>query len=129
MFDVIHSVDRPSLIEALARASDAAGRRPDCFIQVNIGAEDQTGGCAIDDLPAMLARARDAGLAIVGLMAVPPADVEPAPYFALLAKLARRHELAGLSMGMSSDFEDSGHARRDACPGRHGDVRRARLSP
>ncbi len=105
LFDAIHSVDRPSLIEALAKAIDTAGRRPDCFLQVNIGAEDQKGGCAIDALPTLLAQARDAGLPIVGLMAVPPADVEPAPYFALLAKLAKRHELAGLSMGMSSDFE------------------------
>lgn len=105
LFDAIHSVDRPSLIEALAKAMDGAGKRPDCFVQVNIGAEEQKGGCAIDDLPAVLKRARDAGLPVVGLMAVPPADVEPAPYFALLAKLARRHALAGLSMGMSSDFE------------------------
>lgn len=105
LFDAIHSVDRPSLIDALAREMDKGDRRPDCFIQVNIGDEDQKGGCAIDALPAILARARDAGLPIVGLMAVPPLDVEPAPYFALLAKLARRHELAGLSMGMSGDFE------------------------
>ncbi|RVT92647.1 YggS family pyridoxal phosphate-dependent enzyme [Sphingomonas crocodyli] len=105
MFDAIHSVDRPSLIEALAKAMDAAGKRPDCFIQVNIGAEDQKGGCAIDDLPVILARARDAGLPVIGLMAVPPLDTEPAPYFALLAKLAKRHELTGLSMGMSGDFE------------------------
>jgi pyridoxal phosphate enzyme (YggS family) len=105
LFDAIHSVDRPSLIEALAGAMDAAGRRPDCFVQVNIGEEGQKGGCAIDELPAILARARDAGLPVVGLMAVPPAEVEPAPYFALLAKLAARHGLAGLSMGMSSDFE------------------------
>jgi pyridoxal phosphate enzyme (YggS family) len=105
LFDAIHSVDRPSLIEALARAIDGCARRPDCFVQVNIGEEAQKGGCAIDDLPAVLARARDAGLAVAGLMAVPPAEVEPAPYFALLAKLARRHGLAGLSMGMSSDFE------------------------
>jgi pyridoxal phosphate enzyme (YggS family) len=105
LFDAIHSVDRLSLIDALARAIDKAGKRPDCFIQVNIGEEAQKGGCAIADLPAILASARDAGLPVVGLMAVPPADVEPAPYFALLAKLARRHELAKLSMGMSADFE------------------------
>jgi PLP dependent protein len=105
LFDAIHSVDRPSLIEALAKAIDGAGRRPDCFVQVNIGEEAQKGGCAIDDLPGILARARDAGLPVAGLMAVPPAEVEPAPYFALLAKLAKRHGLAGLSMGMSSDYE------------------------
>jgi pyridoxal phosphate enzyme (YggS family) len=105
LFDAIHSVDRPSLIDALARAMDKGDHRPDCFVQVNIGDENQKGGCAIDDLPVILARARDAGLPIVGLMAVPPLNVEPAPYFALLAKLARRHDLAGLSMGMSGDFE------------------------
>lgn len=105
LFDAIHSVDRPSLIEALAKAIDAGAGRPDCFVQVNIGEEPQKGGCAIDDLPAILARARDARLPVVGLMAVPPAEVEPAPYFALLAKLVRRHGLTGLSMGMSSDFE------------------------
>ncbi|ATE63300.1 YggS family pyridoxal phosphate-dependent enzyme [Rhizorhabdus dicambivorans] len=105
LFDAIHSVDRPSLIEALAKAMDSAGRRPDCFVQVNIGEEEQKGGCAIDDLPTILKQARDAGLPVVGLMAVPPEGVEPAPYFALLAKLAGRHGLAGLSIGMSSDFE------------------------
>ncbi|MBN8817184.1 MAG: YggS family pyridoxal phosphate-dependent enzyme [Sphingomonas sp.] len=105
MFDAIHSVDRPSLIVALAKAMDKVGRRPDCFIQVNIGAEEQKGGCAIADLPGLLAQARDAGLPIVGLMAVPPADVEPAPYFALLDKLARDHGLPGRSMGMSGDYE------------------------
>ena len=105
LFDAIHSIDRSSLIDALARAIGAGGRRPDCFVQVNIGEEAQKGGCAIDALPAILAQARDAGLPVAGLMAVPPAEVEPAPYFALLAKLARDHGLAGLSMGMSSDFE------------------------
>jgi pyridoxal phosphate enzyme (YggS family) len=105
LFDAIHSVDRPSLIDALARAIDKAGKRPDCFVQVNIGEEAQKGGCTIADLPAILASARDAGLPVVGLMAVPPAEVEPAPYFALLAKLAKRHELPKLSMGMSADFE------------------------
>jgi len=97
LFDAIHSIDRPSLIDALAKAIDAVGRRPECFIQVNIGEEDQKGGCPIADLPGILARARDAGLPVAGLMAVPPADVEPAPYFALLAKLAKRHGLAGPS--------------------------------
>lgn len=105
LFDAIHSLDRPSLVAALARAMDRAGRRPACFVQVNIGGEAQKGGCAIDALPALLDEARIAGLPVAGLMCVPPADVEPAPYFALLAKLARDHGLAGLSMGMSSDFE------------------------
>lgn len=105
LFDAIHSVDRPSLVDALAKAMAASGRRPDCFIQVNIGAEPQKGGCAIADLPGLLEQARAAGLPVTGLMCVPPAEVEAAPYFALLAKLARRHELAGLSMGMSGDYE------------------------
>lgn len=105
LFDAIHSVDRPSLVEALARAIDQAGRRPDCFVQVNIGDEPQKGGCAVAALPALLDGARDAGLAIAGLMCVPPAETEAAPYLALLAKLARGHGLAGLSMGMSGDYE------------------------
>lgn len=105
LFDAIHAVDRPSLVTALARAMDRAGRRPDCFIQVNIGDERQKGGCAVADLPALLAEARSAALPVVGLMAVPPADVEAAPYFALLGKLARDNGLAQLSMGMSGDFE------------------------
>ena len=105
LFDAVHSVDRPSLVAALARAMDAGGRRPACFVQVNIGGEDQKGGCAIAETPALLAAARDAGLPVAGLMCVPPAGVEPAPYFALLAKLAREEGVAGLSMGMSDDFE------------------------
>jgi pyridoxal phosphate enzyme (YggS family) len=105
LFDVIHSVDRPSLVAALARAMDRSGRRPDCFVQVNIGEEAAKGGCAIADLPGLLTEARAAALPLVGLMAVPPARAEAAPYFALLAKLARDHGLTGLSMGMSGDYE------------------------
>ena len=105
LFDVIHGVDRPSLVEALGKAMAKGGRRPDCFLQVNIGAEEQKGGCAIAEVPALLEQARAAGLPVVGLMCIPPADVEPAPYFALLAKLAREVGLEGLSMGMSSDYE------------------------
>lgn len=103
LFDEIHSVDRSSLIAALAKAMES-GRRPDCFVQVNIGDEPQKGGCAIADLPGLLAEARAAELPIVGLMAVPPLEIEPAPYFALLAKLARDNGVTGLSMGMSSDY-------------------------
>jgi len=105
LFDAIHSVDRASLVAALARAMHRAGRRPDCFIQVNIGDEPQKGGCAVAGLPALLAEARAADLPVTGLMCVPPADMEAAPYFALLAKIARDHGLARLSMGMSGDFE------------------------
>lgn len=105
LFDVIHSLDRPSLLTALAKAMDAAGKRVPCYIQVNIGAEEQKGGCAIADVPALISAARDADIPLLGLMAVPPADVEPAPYFALLAKMAREEGLPRLSMGMSGDYE------------------------
>ena len=105
LFDAIHSLDRLSLVTALAKAAARTGRSPDCFIQVNIGNEPQKGGCAVADLPGLLEAARAAGLRVIGLMALPPEGVEAAPYFALLAKLARRHGLNGLSMGMSADFE------------------------
>lgn len=105
LFDAIHSVDRPSLVQALARAIERLGRSPRLFVQVNIGEEPQKGGCAIADLPALLAEAEAAGLTVDGLMCVPPAGVDAAPYFALAAKLARDNGLAALSMGMSEDFE------------------------
>jgi len=105
LFDVIHSVDRSSLVTALGKAQARTGRSPACFIQVDIGDEPQKGGCPVAAIPLLLGEARAAGLDIVGLMAVPPAGHEPAPYFALLAKLARDHGLAQLSMGMSGDFE------------------------
>ena len=105
LFDCIHSLDRLSLISALAKAMDKAGRRVPCFVQVNIGAEDQKGGCAIADLPALLDAASAADLPVIGLMCVPPEGIEAAPFFALLDKLARDHGLAGRSMGMSGDFE------------------------
>ena len=105
LFDAVHSLDRPSLAKALAKAMDKADRRIPCFVQVNIGEEPQKGGCAIEDLPQLLALARSLDLPLAGLMCVPPLDVEPAPYFALLAKLAADNGLAGLSMGMSGDFE------------------------
>ena len=104
LFDTIHSVDRSSLVSALAKAMEASGRRPECFVQVNIGDEPQKGGCPVAELPALLEECRAAELPIKGLMCVPPEGVEAAPYFALLAKLARRHELPGLSMGMSGDY-------------------------
>ena len=105
LFDCIHSLDRPSLVSALAMAMDKTARQVPCFVQVNIGAEEQKGGCAIADLPALLAQARAADLPVLGLMCVPPAEIEPAPFFALLDKLASDHGLAGRSMGMSGDFE------------------------
>jgi pyridoxal phosphate enzyme (YggS family) len=105
LFDAIHSVDRPSLVTALAKAMEKLGRQIPCFVQVNIGAEEQKGGCAVADLPGLLAQAREVGLPLAGLMCVPPADIEAAPFFALLAKLAADNGLSGLSMGMSGDFE------------------------
>ena len=105
LFDAVHSLDRPSLVGALARAMDKAGRRVPCFVQVNIGAEAQKGGVPIAELPALLAEARAAAIPLAGLMCVPPLGIEPAPFFALLDKLAADHGLAGRSMGMSGDFE------------------------
>lgn len=105
LFDAIHSVDRPSLAQALAAAAARQGRTPQCFVQVNIGGEPQKGGCAIEGLAELLALCRGLGLPPAGLMCLPPADVEPAPYFALLAELGRRHGVTALSMGMSADFE------------------------
>ena len=104
LFDVIHSLDRPSLLESLVKAGEKAGRFPSVYIQVNIGAEEQKGGVAIADLPAFLDRVRASPLPLAGLMGMPPLGQEPGPYFALLAELARRHGVAGLSMGMSEDF-------------------------
>lgn len=107
LFDAIHSVDRSSLVQALAKACAKAGKRPQLFIQVNVGDEEQKGGCRVADLPALLAEAKAAGLAIDGLMAIPPADVDAAPYFALLDELAERHGLPLRSMGMSGDYENA----------------------
>jgi pyridoxal phosphate enzyme (YggS family) len=105
LFDAIHSLDRPGLVGALAKAMDKAGRQVPCFVQVNIGAEEQKGGVAIAELPALLAEVRSVDIPLAGLMCVPPLEIEPAPFFALLDKLARDHGLEGRSMGMSGDFE------------------------
>jgi len=105
LFDAIHALDRPSLLTALARAIDRTGRRVPLLVQVNIGEEAQKGGCAIDAVPALLAQARAADLPVAGLMCVPPAGIEAAPFFALLGKIAADNGLDGLSMGMSDDFE------------------------
>jgi pyridoxal phosphate enzyme (YggS family) len=105
LFDMIHSVDRLSLVRALGKAMEKLGRAVPCFIQVNIGAEEQKGGCSVAELPDLLKAAQDAGVPVAGLMCIPPADVEAAPFFALLAELSARHGLAQLSMGMSDDFE------------------------
>ena len=105
LFDCIHSLDRPSLLAALAKAMDKAGKRVPCFVQVNIGDEPQKGGCGIADLPAFLEAVRAADVPLAGLMCIPPADTEAAPFFALLDKLADDNGLAHLSMGMSDDLE------------------------
>lgn len=104
LFDVIHTLDRPSLLTALARAMDKLDRRLPCFVQVDLSGEPQKGGCPVPQLGALLAAARDADIKIVGMMALPPVGLEPAPWFALLAKLADDHGLTGLSMGMSGDY-------------------------
>ena len=105
LFDVIHSLDRPSLVKALAKAMDKLGKRVPCFVQVDVGEEDQKGGCPVADLPALLEQAQSADIPVAGLMCIPPFDIEPAPFFAFLDKLARDHGLDGLSMGMSGDYE------------------------
>jgi pyridoxal phosphate enzyme (YggS family) len=110
LFDVIHSLDRPSLAEALARElpKEAArsGRRPRLLVQVNTGDEPQKGGVSPGQVDALLAACRDTyGLSIEGLMCIPPAEDPPSPHFALLRTIAERHRLSALSMGMSADFE------------------------
>ncbi|MET0720963.1 MAG: YggS family pyridoxal phosphate-dependent enzyme [Tardiphaga sp.] len=105
LFDAIHSVDRPSICEALAKEIAAQGRSPELFVQLNTGEEPQKAGIAPSDADAFIARCRDGyGLNIAGLMCIPPVDDAPAPHFALTAKIAARNGLSGLSMGMSADF-------------------------
>ncbi len=106
LFDAIHSLDRPSLAEALAKEIAKQGRRPRLLVQVNTGEEPQKGGVLPRDADAFLEGCRERwGLSIEGLMAIPPAEDPPSPHFALLATIARRHRLPLLSMGMSADFE------------------------
>ena len=104
LFDVIHSLDRLSLLDALAKEADRAKRIPAVYIQVNIGEEEQKGGCPIAEVDQLVKAVRGSQLPLAGLMAIPPLGVEPAPYFALLAKLAAENDVSGLSMGMSGDF-------------------------
>ena len=105
LFDVIHSVDRLSLVIALGKAMQKLQRAVPCFMQVNIGAEAQKGGCSVAELPDLLKAAQESDIPVAGLMCIPPADVEAAPFFALLAELSARYGLPQLSMGMSDDFE------------------------
>ena len=105
LFDVIHSLDRLSLLEALVREADKAGRFPSLYVQVNIGEEEQKGGCAIGQTADLVSAVRATPLPLAGLMAIPPLGLEPSPYFALLAKLADELGVTGLSMGMSADYK------------------------
>jgi pyridoxal phosphate enzyme (YggS family) len=105
LFDVIHSVDRRSLVDALAKEASKAAGAPSVYVQVNIGKEDQKGGCTISETSALVQRVRASPLPLAGLMAIPPLGVEPAPYFALLAKIADENGVKGLSMGMSAGFK------------------------
>jgi hypothetical protein len=106
LFDVIESVDRERLAATLAKEMAKAGRRPDCFIQVNTGEEAQKAGILPAELDAFVAACRDTHkLPVVGLMCIPPVDEEPALHFALLVKMAARNGLAKVSMGMSADYE------------------------
>ena len=105
LFDAIHSVDRPSICEALAKEIDSQKRRPQLFVQLNTGEEPQKAGVAPAEADAFIVGCREKyGLPISGLMCIPPVDDAPAPHFALTAKIAERNGLKGLSMGMSADF-------------------------
>ncbi|MDQ3079960.1 MAG: YggS family pyridoxal phosphate-dependent enzyme [Pseudomonadota bacterium] len=100
LFDVIHSLDRRSLLDALA----AAPHHPPAYVQVNVGEEVQKGGVSLSELAAFLAAVRATPVPLAGLMAIPPLGLEPGPFFAFLDELARRHNVSGLSMGMSGDY-------------------------
>ncbi|MCA6111430.1 YggS family pyridoxal phosphate-dependent enzyme [Bradyrhizobium cenepequi] len=105
LFDAIHSVDRPSICEALAKEIKNQNRQPQLFVQINTGEESQKAGVAPSDADAFIARCREHyGLPISGLMCIPPVNEPPAPHFALTAKIAARNGLTNLSMGMSADF-------------------------
>jgi len=105
LFDLIETLDRPKLADALATAGARAGKAVRVLIQVNTGAEPQKAGVLPADVAALVAHARNAGLIVEGLMCIPPADEAPGPHFALLRKIARRYGLETLSMGMSGDYE------------------------
>jgi pyridoxal phosphate enzyme (YggS family) len=105
LFDTIHSLDRRSLLNELVKEAEKIGRFPQVYVQVNIGEEEQKGGCSIAEAGELVASVRKSPLPLAGLMAIPPLGIEPVPYFALLAEIGRRHDVIGLSMGMSSDFK------------------------
>ena len=105
LFDAIHTLDRMSLARKLAQAVEAQGHAPELFVQVNTGDEPQKAGILVDELPGFLAQVREMGLNPQGLMCIPPESEDPRPHFRLLRELAEGAGLAGLSMGMSADFE------------------------
>ena len=105
LFEAIHSLDRPKLATTLARLAQEMGSCPDLFIQVNTGEEEQKAGVLPTEADAFVAEVRALDLPLKGLMCIPPVDEEPSLHFALLAKIAERNGLTGLSMGMSGDFE------------------------
>ena len=107
LFDAIHTVDSAKLARRIADIAAQEGRAPDVFVQVNTGAEPQKAGVLPTDADALVAEARAAGLPVAGLMCIPPEHEAPSLHFALLAKIAARNGLAGLSMGMSADFEEA----------------------
>ena len=107
LFDAIHSVDRAKLARTIARIADEEGTCPDLFVQVNTGDETQKAGVSVDEADALIAECRLLGLPLKGLMCIPPVDEAPSLHFALLAKIAARNGLSGLSMGMSGDFEEA----------------------
>ncbi|MDJ1015448.1 MAG: YggS family pyridoxal phosphate-dependent enzyme [Paracoccaceae bacterium] len=107
LFDAIHSVDRPKLARAIARIAEEEGKRLDVFVQVNTGDESQKAGVSLDEADGLIALCRELGLPLKGLMCIPPVDEPPSLHFALLAKIAARSGLEGLSMGMSADFEEA----------------------
>jgi pyridoxal phosphate enzyme (YggS family) len=107
LFEVIHALDRRSLLNALASEGQKAGRFPSVYVQVNIGEEEQKGGCAIDEVGDLVAAVRSSPQPLAGLMCIPPVGLEPSPFFALLGKVARRHDVMTLSMGMSADYRQA----------------------
>lgn len=107
LFDTLHALDREKLAVKLAELAQNLGRCPQVFIQVNTGDETQKAGISVDETDGFVALCRRLDLPLAGLMCIPPVDEEPSLHFALLAKLARRNGLTGLSMGMSSDFESA----------------------
>lgn len=107
LFDAIHTLDRPSLADKLARLAEGAGTCPELFVQVNTGREPQKAGVLPEETDAFVARCRGLGLPLSGLMCIPPEDAPSGPHFAMLRDMAARNGLTGLSMGMSADFEDA----------------------